>query len=135
VRQFVCEHGLDEIVEICPPVSYPDALEALIKSDVLLLFADQQPNQIPAKLFEYLLMRRPILGFTSGASANLIRRSFAGHVFESDDPEGLDRILLQYLKEFRCLGKVTGAESPASLERFGASYLARELAMALDALV
>lgn len=133
VRQFVQSNGLDEVVEFSPPITYPAALEALMKSDILLLFADQQPNQIPAKLFEYLLMRRPILGFTSGASARLIRQAAAGHVCESIAPEELDRILLSYVGQSRSGERITCDGSSASLERFEAGHLARELAQALNA--
>ena len=60
------EIGVDDIVHLLPPLPYREALRDAAQADALLLFqAANCDHQIPAKTFEYLRLRRPILALTS----------------------------------------------------------------------
>ncbi len=93
---LVAELGLQQVVELLPPVPYPEALRYLYQSDVLLLFAEGQPLQVPAKLFEYLHVGRTILGFCDGASARIVCDTKAGEVVTSDDSQRMERLVLRW---------------------------------------
>jgi hypothetical protein len=69
-------HGVERLVEILPPIGYRDALQEMLRADALLLMqAASCNNQIPAKLYEYLRARRPVLCLTdpAGDTAGVLR--------------------------------------------------------------
>lgn len=56
------QHGVDAFVEVCPPVPYRKALLEMLQADGLLVMQGSGCNeQIPAKTYEYLRARRPVL--------------------------------------------------------------------------
>jgi glycosyltransferase involved in cell wall biosynthesis len=82
-------HGITDVVAARPRVPYRRALELQIGADVLLLLqcsTQRDEGNLPAKLFEYLYARRPILliGYEHGIAAQLINERGAGLV--SNDP-------------------------------------------------
>ncbi len=63
--QIIDQYGIGEIVMLAPLISYQDALSEMLMADgLLILQASNCNNQIPAKLYEYLRARRPILALT-----------------------------------------------------------------------
>jgi len=62
-------------VEYLDTVDYVDALTWMHRADVLLLLAQGQPRQVPAKTFDYLAMGGSILAVTDadGATASIVR--------------------------------------------------------------
>ncbi|HMH50449.1 MAG TPA: glycosyltransferase [Candidatus Acidoferrum sp.] len=88
-------HGVSELLEMVGLVSRPRALEMMVNAGALLLFAQDQPLQIPAKAYEYIASGRPIIAVTGeGATADLIRRTGAGTVVGGDDAEALRAAIL-----------------------------------------
>ena len=66
LRSEVRARNLEGLVQIMPPIPYREALEEMSRADGLILMQGASANrQIPAKLYEYLQARRPILGLTS----------------------------------------------------------------------
>ena len=67
--------GLSDAVTFSDWVPHERALALVDDADLLLLFAQGQPAQVPNKLYEYLGTRRPILAFVDeeGESASLLR--------------------------------------------------------------
>ncbi len=60
--------GIGELVRLLPGLPYRDALAEMRAADVLMLFQAANCNrQIPAKLYEYLYVGRPVVGFTDPA--------------------------------------------------------------------
>jgi glycosyltransferase involved in cell wall biosynthesis len=81
-------HGVTGSVAVRPRVPYRRALELQMEADILLLLQsnDQRDEgNLPAKLFEYLYARRPILliGYEHGIAARLITERGAGLVCNS----------------------------------------------------
>jgi hypothetical protein len=79
---------VESAVAIKPRIPYRQALELQMESDVLLLLQsnDQRDEgNLPAKLFEYLYARRPILfiGYERGIAARLVIERGAGLVSNS----------------------------------------------------
>jgi hypothetical protein len=78
-------HSVTDSVTVRPRIPYRQALELQMQSDVLLLLQsnDQRDEgNLPAKLFEYLYARRPILfiGYEHGIAARLVSNRNAGLV-------------------------------------------------------
>lgn len=78
-------HRVESVVAIKPRVPYRRALELQMEADVLLLLqsSDQRDEgNLPAKLFEYLYARRPILfiGYERGIAARFVLERCAGLV-------------------------------------------------------
>jgi glycosyltransferase involved in cell wall biosynthesis len=132
VRAMVRAHGLEAVVELVPPVSYSEALEHLLRSDVLLLFAEEQPLQIPAKLFEYLHVRRNVLAFSTGATARVVREAQAGRVVTPDRPDLIDAAILAWAQE-RSAGPLAHHALADQIDRYRADVLAGVLVENLDA--
>jgi glycosyltransferase involved in cell wall biosynthesis len=65
LAELIARCGIDELVTLAPHVSYRDALaEMLGAGGLLILQASNCNHQVPAKLYEYLRARRPILALT-----------------------------------------------------------------------
>jgi glycosyltransferase involved in cell wall biosynthesis len=81
-------HRVENVVAVKPRVPYRSALALQMEADVLLLLqaSDQRDEgNLPAKLFEYLYARRPILfiGYERGVAARLVIERSAGLVSNS----------------------------------------------------
>lgn len=62
-----------------PPVSHQECLNQMSKADALLAMQPGSPLQIPAKIYEYIATRRPLVVIgDSGATFNLVRRHKLG---------------------------------------------------------
>ena len=98
--QLAHDMGISELVEISGPLSKIENLKKLESMDVLFLpmeigKGDSKSLFIPGKVYEYLLLKKPILGIGGDSDArNLLLESRAAKVFE---PDATDRIV-DYLK-------------------------------------
>lgn len=76
LRTLTSQFDLSECVELLKPIAYKEALEEMMRADVLLIMQASNCNdQIPAKLYEYLRAGRPILALTDpkGDTASVLR--------------------------------------------------------------
>jgi hypothetical protein len=132
-RAQLRQRGIDGIVRLEPPLPYREALTEMLNADGLLLFQAANCNhQIPAKVYEYLRARRPILALTdaAGDTASFLREVGVGTAAPIDSEAGI----AQALKEFLALA---GSRQPTSIsreecERHTRESRARELARILD---
>jgi glycosyltransferase involved in cell wall biosynthesis len=86
LEHMIEENNLSGLVNVTGLVSYHKSLQYVLKSNLLLLFAPHQPLQIPAKTFEYMAAKIPILAFTEeGATADIIDKYRAGLIVPQDD--------------------------------------------------
>ncbi len=81
-------HRVESAVVVKPRVPYRHALALQMQADILLLLQSSDPRDegnLPAKLFEYLYARRPILfiGYERGIAARLVIERRAGLVSNS----------------------------------------------------
>jgi hypothetical protein len=92
--------GIENLVHLLPPLSYRDALQDSANADGLLLFqAACCDHQIPAKVFEYLRIAKPILALTSheGDTASLLRQTGGATIVDSADWQAIYRALPEFL--------------------------------------
>ena len=102
VQGFAMAHGVVDRVFVHDPVSYKACLALQTSADILLLLQwnpKQDEGHVPAKLFEYLGARRPILllGYEHGEPAEIIRKRGAG--FVADDPPTIARQLRTWIAQ------------------------------------
>jgi hypothetical protein len=94
--------GLQDVVRIEPPVSYAQALAEMQSTDALLLFQDANCNHlVPAKLYEYIRARRPILALTDerGETASVIREAGAGVLVDLASRDAIRAALPAFLRQ------------------------------------
>ena len=90
---------IDDIVQFCPPVSHSRALLELASSDVLLIIQPATKLQIPAKIFEYIAVGKPIFAITGeGATADLIRDECLGVVANPNETGDIMQKLIALVK-------------------------------------
>lgn len=100
-KQIVTELGIDALVHFLPALPYRQALEDSNQSDVLLLLQGAScDHQIPAKAYEYLRLRKPILALTSstGDTARLLNECGGSTIIDIADEDAIVRGLPLFLK-------------------------------------
>jgi hypothetical protein len=73
------------------------------QSHLALLLAPNQPNQIPAKVYEYMYARKPILGLTDpvGDTGRLLANTGTTHIAALEDKDGMKRALRDFVGALR----------------------------------
>jgi glycosyltransferase involved in cell wall biosynthesis len=96
LREIVDARGLRDVVALTPPVTYDVAREKLRRSDALLLLQTGTQLQVPAKLYEYIGLGKPIFALTdSAAIAALIRDHNLGWSCHPSDQQALRRAVAE----------------------------------------
>jgi len=104
LQSLIDRFGIGAVVSLAPPVSYNEALEEMIAVDgLLILQAANCNNQIPAKLYEYLRARRPILALTDplGDTAAKLRSVGIDTIAPLDSKDAIMEGLCRFLTLLR----------------------------------
>jgi glycosyltransferase involved in cell wall biosynthesis len=133
IGKLAAEHGVADLIEVLPTIPYRDALEEMLRADGLLVLQAANCNeQIPAKLYEYLRARRPVLALTdpAGDTAGVLRAAGLTDIARLDSAEEIRAALARFVER---IGAGTAA-LPLAEHVAGASRRARtrELAALLD---
>jgi glycosyltransferase involved in cell wall biosynthesis len=127
---------IDNLVHLLPPLTYREALQDLASADGLLVFqAACCDHQIPAKVFEYLRLAKPILALTShtGDTAKLLRETGGATIVDSADWQAIYSRLPEFIQA------VEAQRHPqpefARVQRFSRRAQAELLAHLLDEVV
>jgi hypothetical protein len=129
LQRLAVQHGVESLIEIHPPIAYQQALHEMLCSDALLVMQGAGCNQqIPAKIYEYLRARRPILCLsdTAGDTAALLLRTGIKAMAQIDSAEQIEAILPAFIDSVRA-GTAT---LPNTAMVDGASRLQRTQALA-----
>jgi hypothetical protein len=80
LREFADATGIGSLVRFTEWIPYDECRQAMAEADLLLLLAQNNPDQVANKLYDYLGARRPILAFgeSHGESAKMLAR-VGGH--------------------------------------------------------
>ncbi len=116
VREAIRDGRLGEAVKVYGAVSYPEAIARQAEADLLLLLLWMHPGDdgsIPAKVYEYLSAKRPILaiGLESCEASKLITSAGAGRVFQTREA------LLSALVEWSEMKRLWGFLPPVDAQR------------------
>jgi len=128
---------LNNLIRVKPQISHADAIKEMLKSDALMLFISHKDSEIviPAKLFEYLAAKRPILAMCplDGEAASLILHYRAGIVCETRDVKAI-KDAIQFIINHKLQGNLDTLISSKNNDysHFERSSQAKELANILD---
>lgn len=92
---------MESVVSIEPPVSYEEALSEMLTVDGLLIIQAANCNsQIPAKLYEYVRARKPILALTDAQGDTAMKLSDLGinTIAQLDSKDDIAEKLLQFIQ-------------------------------------
>lgn len=138
LRQLAQQHGVQGLVEICPPVPYREALVEMLRADGLLVLQAASCNaQIPAKVYEYMRARRPVLCLAdpAGDTEAALRASGITAHARLDDAAAIAALLARFETDHaaQSLGAYLATEPAVkAASRFGRT---QSLAALLDRLV
>lgn len=102
ITGMVCEFQLDGVVEFLGRIPLAESLRFQASCDALLLTSSKvvggQDYSIAGKTFEYLSMKKPIIGFVAeGAQKRLLEQTGLALLCDPDDSEGSSARLEQLL--------------------------------------
>lgn len=100
LQELANQYGIEEAVQILPPISYADAILEMIRADgQLILQAGSCNAQIPAKFYEYLRAGPPILVITdpNGDTADAARRAGLEAIATFNEPKSIYSLLDAFL--------------------------------------
>jgi len=129
------EKGLQDVVHVQHHVPYEESLRCLEEADVLLLLQPGTKTQVPSKLFDYVGMRKPILGISplDGATAGLMSKHHLGLVCDPDDPQAIADALSR-LYEAWTNRQLSSLGDPKAQDTFDVRIVSEALAVRLSAL-
>lgn len=134
-RDRVAQLGLNELVRFEPSLPYREALAEMLGADALLVFQASNCNdQVPAKIYEYLYARRPILAFTdpAGDTAQVLTGAGVARLAPLNDAPAIAAVLRDALP--RLADGALAAPSTADLTSLSREARVAEVAVLLDEL-
>jgi glycosyltransferase involved in cell wall biosynthesis len=122
-----------DIVRLEPAIDYMAALREMLTVDGLLVLQAANCNaQVPAKLYEYLRARRPILALTdpAGDTARTLDKAGTGLIAPLDDVAAIEAALPQFIAQVESnTGRVLTRDAVA---RYSRAAKTEELARLLE---
>lgn len=103
-RAMIRELGVDDMVRLTPALPYRESLQDCARADGLLIFqAVSCDHQIPAKVYEYVRLQKPILAITSekGDTADLLHETGGATIAELDSAEEIYAALARFVTMVR----------------------------------
>ena len=126
---------LSEIVELRPAIAYEDAIREMMSVDGLVLFQGSSCNHaIPAKIYEYLRCKRPILVVADpeGETSRFMSDNGSPFVCDINDREVIADTLTRFVECLRDGLAATGIE--LDISRYSRQRQAEQLGKVLDQL-
>lgn len=125
---YIREHGLDKSIAFFGLQPHDVTLQRMAAADALVLIQPGTAVQVPGKLFEMMLFRKPIVALAdSGNTADLIEKYDLGVVADPGDPQAITRAIRHALEKKR-----HDAVWTTALEVFNGRRLTGSLAERLD---
>jgi glycosyltransferase involved in cell wall biosynthesis len=103
-QRLIRQYRLEDVVFLEPAIPYVDALAEMLQVNGLLLFQGSLTNtQIPAKVYEYLRARRPILAVVdpTGDTAAFLRNVGVGVICSWQEKDAIVRGVREFLTQVR----------------------------------
>jgi hypothetical protein len=122
VRRWAVGKPIDAILRLVDSVPKQQLMSMYEDATVLVNIATGQPNQIPAKSFEYLAAGREVLTLTEPESDTswLMEKSGRGRQVDPRDPVALRHVLTELYRAMTCVGaapSTVGAPDGLSRQR------------------
>ena len=126
-------HDVDDLVSLEPAIPYHAALREMLTVDGLLILQASNCNQqIPAKLYEYVRAKRPVLALTdpTGDTASTLRDAGLTSIARLDDVDSIVVALPAFIARVRADGE--GIATPDAIAASSREGRARSFAGLLD---
>ncbi len=104
LSELARKHDITDLVQLLPPIRYREALSEMLSADGLLVMQGRGCNaQIPAKAYEYIRARRPILALADpeGDTAGLLRNAGVQTLAALEDEHAVEGALRQFSELLR----------------------------------
>jgi glycosyltransferase involved in cell wall biosynthesis len=136
VERLAQQCGLGGVLEVRGHVSHKNALIEMGSVSLLLLITSDDPRVFPAKIFEYLRLRKPIIGIVPQESkmAGLLREMKALAVIPPEDRGGIRQALLSCFTDFE-KGQLSAPAVEDDLQKFERKVLTSRLASLFDEVI
>ncbi len=134
--RIIQDHDLQDIVILAPNVAYETALTEMLTVDGLLVFQASNCNhQIPAKIYEYMRARRPILALTDpeGDTAKTLEEAGINAIAPLNNQQAIMELLTTFINNSQSQPLNSIASDTVIAENSRRSR-AKQLAKVLDAL-
>ena len=101
LNSWIVDLGMTSIVRVHAWVPHAELQQLLRQADLLLLLAQQQPLQVPNKLYEYLATGAPILAIADehGETARMLRQVGGHYVVANDEVVGIAAALRDAIRK------------------------------------
>ena len=138
-QQLIDSLALHDVVKYLGYVPYRNSLQYQAESDVLLLtrsLGEGNASTIPAKLFEYLAIRKPILALipTEGDAAKLVREAKCGVVVSPDDKDMIRESIYDLYSKYETHDLAANTDTFV-LKRYERKYLTNRLSKLFNTLI
>ena len=137
INELVFRYGLDTVVKQYGRVDRETAVRKQKESRVLILLKWNDPAQkgiTPAKIFEYLAAKRPVLtiGEFKDVTDDILQETNAGVNVRAKD--NLRDVLLNLYHEYKQKGSIAYNGSESAINRYSHKEMARKFAAILDSI-
>jgi glycosyltransferase involved in cell wall biosynthesis len=135
MRELAAAHGIGPFVEVLPPVPYREALREMLAADGLLVMQAANCNeQVPAKVYEYLRARRPIVCLSDprGDTEAVMRAAGVTDCARLDDAAAIEALLAGWIA--RAQAGTAALPSEIATAQASRTGRARQLVALLEAM-
>lgn len=137
IFQSINAYGLSDYLEKVDQLPHQEVLQAMLRSQVLLLVINNTPNAagiLPGKMYEYMGAQRPIvaIGLSQEDAGKILWTTGAGVMYDYDDLEGLKESIQQMFQAY--LRQDLSVDSSGT-EQYSRRHLAGVYAALMDKLV
>ena len=134
VQREIARCELEDFVTLHDPRPHAELLSLMQNSSYFVIIQQQTSTQIPAKIFEMLTFRKPLLALTGeGATAELVREFNLGIVESSNDPERIADAAMELIQRHDEFVRCNGWERART--QFDGRALTGQLADTLNSMV
>lgn len=100
-RELIAQYGIDENVEILGPVSHLEVHNQILNADIGLVLLHPDPNylySLPTKLFEYMIMGKPVVVSDFPLWRKIVQDAECGFLVDPLNQEAVVQAVVQLLE-------------------------------------
>lgn len=135
-RPQLAHYDIADCISFLPPISYEEAIQEMLTVDAFLLFQASNCNQqIPAKIYEYLALRKPIFALTdlAGDTGQLLASLGVTNIIPLDSVNAIVTALPEFIASVRT--DTAYVPSPDQCSRFSRKAQTALLAASLNEMI
>jgi len=128
LHKLIVDYSLQKTVELHGLIPREEVIKKQWESQLLLLLTWDNPKEkgvIPAKIFEYLAAKRPILsyGLSEGCVQTILENTSSGSQFNGIDE--IKKAIIDYYIEYKSEGEITYKGKLNEINKFSHQYMTK----------